>query len=108
MKVTMYQSTDGELHTTKEACDKRNAMLTAFPAIKESIYSNHSLEGDNDSLRVTEVCEWAYKHAGKLVEILTPFVPPKPRVPRKPKAASGEQVSAPAVIAKAMGVPAAA
>lgn len=108
MKVTMYKSTDGELHTTKEDCAKRNAMLTAFPAIKESIHASHALESDNDSLSVTEVCEWAYKNAGTLVDILTPFVPPKPRVPRKAKAATGDQVSAPAVIAKAMGVPAAA
>lgn len=109
MKVTMYKSNDGKLHEAKAECEKHNAMLAAAPAIKESIHADHALEGDNDSLSVEEICAWAVKNATELVAILTPFVPAKPRVPRKSKAAAGTEAGTDAgaaagdVIAKAMG-----
>jgi hypothetical protein len=121
MKVTLYKSNDGKLHENKAACEKHNAMLAAAPAIKDSIHADHSLEGDSDVLSVDQICEWAVKNATQLVAILTPFVPTKPRVPRKPKAAAGTPAGADAgksegaaatgdagaaagdVIAKAMG-----
>lgn len=110
MKVTMYKSNDGKLHDNKFECEKHDAMLAAAPAIMESIRADHALEGDNHVLSLTDICTWAVKNATQLVEILTPFVPAKPRVPRKSKAAvsttaAGEGASAPesgAVIAKAM------
>jgi hypothetical protein len=115
MKVTLYKSNDGKLHENKAACEKHNAMLAAAPAIKESIHADHSLEGDSDVLSVDQICEWAVKNATQLVAILTPFVPTKPRVPRKSKAgadagksegtaATGDVGAAAGdVIAKAMG-----
>ncbi len=118
MKVTLFKSTDGSLHESKSECDKHNATIAAAPAIKESINAEFSLEGDQDSISVDEVVAWAVKHAAQLVEILAPFVPAKPRIPRKLKAvveaaAPGPAADAIAVftavaidagIAKAMGV----
>lgn len=91
-KVTMFKSTDGQLHSSSDACKQHEAHLEVEPKVKALLLEQMHGAGSEDevpSLTASEVAAWVSNNATVLFELLSPLQPKKPRVPRnKPGAAA--------------------
>ena len=71
-----YQSDDGKMHDTEEACKLQNAKLAVAPSVL-------TLLGEANLKTNQDVAQWVGQHASELHAILTPAQPKKARAPRK-------------------------
>jgi len=87
-KVTMYKSTDGQLHETESACKTHEARTSIQPlvmALLEKTNDPAIMQTDAPTFTPNALCAWVSQNADSLLDILLPLQAKKPSVPRKAK-----------------------